>query len=123
MLQLDPVAETLDSDIQLVRAGFHPDEAAQRLGTVTSLLGTYATLTSQRSDLVVARDQVLTDADDATLAQVVTAWRSSAAGPRSCCRRSRTSATSSRPLRSAAVDPDPGCRRPGCQSAALPTTW
>lgn len=74
VLQLDDLAETLDSDIQLVRAGFHPDEAEQQLADVTSLLGTYAAITTQRLDLVVTRDQVLTAADDVTLAQVVTAW-------------------------------------------------
>lgn len=74
VLQLDDLAETLDRDVQLIRAGFHPEEAEQQLADVTGQLGTYAALTSQRLDLMIARDQVLTDADDATLAQVVTGW-------------------------------------------------
>ena len=74
VLGLDELAETLDSDVQLVRASFHPEEADELLADVTALLGTYAALTAQRLDLMIARDQVLTDADDATLAQVVNSW-------------------------------------------------
>lgn len=74
VLQIDQLAETLDSDVQLVRASYHPEEAADRLVDVTSRLSTYATLTAQRLDLMITRDQVLQDADDATLAQAVAGW-------------------------------------------------
>jgi len=74
VLQIDQLAETLDSDVQLVRASYHPDEAEELLADVTGLLSTYATLTAQRLDLMITRDQVLQDADDATLADAVAGW-------------------------------------------------
>lgn len=72
--QLDPLVETIDTDVQLVRASVHPDEAEPLLAEVATSLATNADLTTRRSDLVVWRDQVIADADDAALGKAVTDW-------------------------------------------------